>query len=266
MTRLLTLEGMAARGIFTAAAVLSALGVILFIISGACTTFNIGNLAGCLLSGGLFAVCAFRFKAAEIIRQLGQTAVGRALLTAFCVALGICLIAGAVISGFMIWAANRPIEDCDTVIVLGCRVKPEGPSLMLQNRINAAYRYLLENENSICIASGGQGDDEPMTEAAAIKAALVNMGISPDRIIEEGQSENTFQNIRNSLEIMDSLSLPRRAVIVTSEFHQLRARLLSGKQGLKTGSVSSRTNPFLLPSYWIREWFGVVHEIVIGRS
>ena len=266
MTRLLTLSGGAARGIFLFIAVLSALGVLLFIASGVCTTFNVGNFAGLFVSAVLFLLSAFRFKAAGLILRLEMTAPGKALVTAFYVIAAVCVITGIVISVFMIRAADRPIEGCETVIVLGCRVKPEGPSLMLQNRINAAYKYLSENENALCIASGGQGADEPVTEAAAIKKALVDMGISPDRIIEEDRSENTFQNIRNSLEIIDSLSLPRRAVIVTSEFQQLRAMLLCNKQGLETGSVSSRTNPFLLPSYWIREWFGVVHELVIGRS
>lgn len=250
----------------TAVLIISAAGFLLFLLSGICTSFNIGNAAGCALCGGVILLTVFHKRAAEIIRHMSGNALGRAVLAGTGAFLIVCIITGAVISVFMIRAANREISRCETVIVLGCRVKETGPSLMLQKRIEAAYGYLSENENAICIASGGQGADEPVTEAAAIKNSLVEMGIDPNRIITEERSENTFQNIRNSLEIMDSMELPRRAVIVTSEFHQLRAHILASKQGLEAGAVSSATNIFLLPSYWLREWFGVVHEIVVGRK
>ncbi|MCM1577403.1 MAG: YdcF family protein [Ruminococcus sp.] len=241
-------------------------GFLLFLMPGIFTKFNLGNLAGCLFFGGCLLLTFFREKVWETVRAMRETPLGRAAFTAAVTAFILCILAVFVISVFMIKAANRDIGDCGTVIVLGCRVKDAGPSLMLQKRIEAAYGYLSQNENALCIASGGQGADEPITEAAAIKNALVKMGISPDRIIEEGDSENTFQNIRNSARIMEELGLPPKAVIVTSEFHQLRAKILADKHGLETGAVSSDTNILLLPSYWVREWFGVVHEIVIGRK
>ena len=188
------------------------------------------------------------------------------IITAIAALAVIGVITAIVISVLMIRAANNLPDEPTTVIVLGCRVKENGPSLMLQKRIDAAYDYMTENENVICIASGGQGSDEPMSEAQAIKNSLVEKGISPDRIIMEDKSENTFQNIRNSLEIFDSMGMSRKAVIITSEFHQLRAKMIASKQGLECYSKSSPTYPPLLPSYWVREWFGVLHELIIGRK
>ena len=133
---------------------------------------------------------------------------------------------------------------------------------MLDKRIEAAYEYLSENPDVICIASGGKGDDEPMSEAECIRQGLIRRGIAPDRIILEDKSVNTYENIRNSLAILDSIGAQRRAVIVTSEFHQLRASMISEKHGLESYSVSSRTYLPLLPSYWIREWFAVAYEWV----
>ena len=80
------------------------------------------------------------------------------------------------------------------------------------------------------------------------------------------KSVNTFQNIRNSIEIIDSLGLERKAVIITSDYHQLRASVIADKQGLENYSVSSETPLYYLPAFWIREWFGVLHEIIIGRK
>ncbi|MGN1090312.1 MAG: YdcF family protein [Huintestinicola sp.] len=239
---------------------------LLFLISGICTTVNIGNIIGCIVSAAVFIFCVKRYFFCELIIRMKGTVWGRIVLTSAAVVVIFAVITAAVISVLMISAMNRLPEKPANIIVLGCRVKQEGPSLMLDKRIEAAYEYMSENPEVLCIASGGQGSDEPCTEAEAIRTGLMARGISADRIILEDKSENTFQNIRNSLEIMDKLGMERKAVIITSEFHQLRAKILSDKQGLESYSKSSSTFLPLLPSYWIREWVGVLHEIIIGRK
>lgn len=246
--------------------VISFLAIIMFIVTGLCTTFNLGNFVGCLISIFVLVFSIRRADIALIISNISKSVTGRIFLTAVLSVVIICIIGALILSAFMISAMNNIPEKPAAVIVLGCRVKENGPSLMLEKRIAAAYEYLSENENVICIASGGKGTDEPISEAQAIKNGLVSRGISPDRIILEDKSVNTFENIRNSMEIICSLSLEPRAVIVTSEFHQLRARILAKKHGLEAYSKSSATFLPLLPSYWIREWFGVMHELIIGRK
>lgn len=235
---------------------------LLFLLSGITAKFNTGNAVGMALSAALAFVCLFPEKAAWLVMKAAETRAGRIFLALFFMLAAVSVILAIVISVFMIRAIDRPPDTPANVIVLGCRVKENGPSLMLQKRIEAAYEYLSENPEVICIASGGHGDDEPMSEAECIKDGLVSRGISPDRIILEDKSTNTYENIRNSLAIMDSLETERRAVIITSEFHQLRAAMISKKQGLECYSKSSRTFLPLLPSYWIREWFAAAYEWV----
>lgn len=239
---------------------------LLFIVSGICTTMHIGNWAGAFISLVLFIACVRRQQLAEAISTLWQTRGGKVLIIIFSAIVIACVITALFISVMMIKAADDPPEKPVPVIVLGCRVKENGPSLMLSKRIDAAYDYLSKNPSAVCIASGGKGADEPYSEAEAIKNALIAVGISEDRLILEDKSENTFQNIRNSKAILNSLGYSDEAVIVTSEFHQLRARLIAQKQGLSVSSISSATYLPLLPSYWIREWFGVAHEYLIGRK
>ena len=82
-----------------------------------------------------------------------------------------------------IQAGHRPTEGDCTVIVLGCQVSRDGsPTVMLDDRIDAAYRYLAEHPESRCVASGGQNDNEPISEASCIRNTLVARGIHPDRI------------------------------------------------------------------------------------
>ena len=176
------------------------------------------------------------------------------------------IIAAAVISVMMVIAADSSVdeENGGTVIVLGCRVKGDVPSLMLSRRINAAYEYLEKNPGTVCIVSGGQGRDELVSEAECIKNVLVEKGISPDRIIMEDKSTSTDENIRFSLEKMEENGISGGAVIVTNNYHQLRAKMICRKYGLETSAVSAETSLYLLPTYWVREWFGVVYQFFFG--
>ena len=187
-----------------------------------------------VMSGFLTLVFLFPNKTADIVCRLWGNSAGRAFLVIFAALAVVSVITAVIISAAMIRAMDRRPEKPANVIVLGCRVKENGPSLMLDKR----------------------------SEAECIRQGLIRRGISPDRIILEDKSVNTYENIRNSLAILDSIGAQRRAVIVTSEFHQLRASMISEKQGLESYSVSSRTYPPLLPSYWIREWFAAAYEWV----
>ena len=93
--------------------------------------------------------------------------------------IGIFAVYTAVVLSAMGLAAAKPVpkESGVTVIVLGCQVKGTSPSLMLNSRINAAYKYLSENDDSVCVASGGKGNNEDISEADCIKNELIKRGI-----------------------------------------------------------------------------------------
>ena len=104
------------------------------------------------------------------------------------------LVAYAVtLSAFMIANMNEaPEKDGSrTVIVLGCQVRRDGPSLMLSRRIDAAYNYLSVDEKADCIVSGGKGDNEHISEAEAMYESLVNDGIAQSRITKEDKSSQS---------------------------------------------------------------------------
>ena len=106
----------------------------------------------------------------------------------------VCLTVVLVTLGKMAQAAlDRPSDDTPrTVVVLGCQVFPDGhPSLMLRGRIQAACDYLSQHPEAVCVASGGQNDNEPISEAACIRDALTGMGIDPSRIYLEDKSTST---------------------------------------------------------------------------
>lgn len=166
---------------------------------------------------------------------------------------GLALLA-AVLVMMAVQAGNRPgPEDC-TVVVLGCQVSANGePTVMLRDRIDAAYRYLSEHPESRCVASGGQNDNEPISEASCIRNTLVARGIHPDRIYLEDRSRSTEENLTFSAELIRKEGLPTRVAIASDNFHQLRAAVWARRGGLDPWSIGCVTWWPLSPGYWARE-------------
>lgn len=156
-------------------------------------------------------------------------------------------------------AGNRPgPEDC-TVVVLGCQVSASGePTVMLRDRIDAAYDYLTAHPESRCVASGGQNDNEPISEAACIRNTLAARGIDPDRILLEDRSRSTEENLRFTAEIIRQQGLNPRVAIASDNFHQLRASVWARRCGLEAESLGCASWWPLGPGYWAREAVAVV--------
>lgn len=153
-------------------------------------------------------------------------------------------------------------QSADYLIVLGAAVHGDAPSLSMRERCDAAAEYLLCNPDCVAIVSGGQGNDENLSEAEAMKPLLVDKGIDGKRIIVEDKSTSTYENLLNSSELIeDGASI----AVCTSEYHLYRAKLIGDRLGLeligvpaKTGYISVRTN------YFIREAFGVTYQWIFG--
>ena len=182
------------------------------------------------------------------------------------VALGLVIVT---VTGCFIVRAARGGENqaCDYVVVLGCRVYDDGPSLSLRDRIKAAYEYLTAHPKAICIVTGGQGEDEPMTEAKCLYDHLTAMGIDQNRIWLEEEATSTWENLVFSLDLIEKKTgtRPESIGLLSSEYHLFRASLFAKDCGVtavgipaKTGRVSLRINNYL------REIAGVWHYIILG--
>ena len=165
------------------------------------------------------------------------------------------LVLGTILTLMGIRAAHHPDGTQPvTVIVLGCQVRSDGtPSRMLRDRIQSAYDYLSTHERAVCVASGGQNDREPTTEARCIRDTLVSMGIDPGRIYPEDASTSTEENLAFSAEVIRREGLPTEVAIASDNFHQLRAGVWAEKDGLTPYSLGCASIWMLAPGYWARE-------------
>lgn len=181
--------------------------------------------------------------------------------------MAVFVVYATTVSALMAYAALSPAPTGATAVVLGAQVKPWGPSVNLQQRINAAEKYLRSNPNSKAVLSGGKGDDEPISEAECMYEVLTEYGIDTDRLYKEDKSKNTQQNIENSFKIIEGAELDESLAIVTDSFHQLRARLIVRKQGISTpiGAVNAHNGMvgFInYPTYFVREWIAIPVELL----
>lgn len=175
-------------------------------------------------------------------------------LGAAVMAVGLCTVLGLWIA--MAAAANQRPEAAEppgTVIVLGCQVTDERPSVMLQSRIDAAYAYLAAHPEAVCVASGGMDDEETITEGACIARTLAAMGIAPERIFVEERSRSTWENLSLSAQVIEEEGLDRHVALASDNFHQLRAGYFARRAGLDPCSLGCRSYWALCPGYWARE-------------
>ena len=186
--------------------------------------------------------------------------------------LWILLILGAiaaVITLFVILRAAHPktIPSCDHIIVLGAGVRGTVPSMSLQERIDAAYAYLITNPKAVAVLSGGQGKGEFITEAACMYRELTEMGIDGSRLLLEEASTNTIENLMFSLDVIEAHTgiRPQQIGIVSSEYHIFRACLFAKSLGLDPIGIPGKVSWFpLCLNYYPREVIALWKYWVLG--
>ena len=131
--------------------------------------------------------------------------------------------------------------------------------------------YLEEHPDVQVVVSGGQGPDEPTTEAQAMYDYLTERGVEPERIWQEDQSHNTWQNVRYTLALLEEKGADTSAgvVLVSSGFHLTRARMLWERASGGAGELSTLAAPYThVPSrlkMYIREPFALVKSFLFDR-
>lgn len=115
------------------------------------------------------------------------------------------------------------------------------------------------------VVSGGQGADEMVSEAAAMKEYLLSRGLEEKRIVTEDRSSSTYQNLKFSKEILDKRFKTGYTVMVaTNDFHAYRARRIARDAGLEAFALPARSVWYLAPNNYLREYLSIYNYIFIG--
>ncbi len=171
----------------------------------------------------------------------------------------IAVIAFFSLEGMLLFHSyHKADRGMDYLLVLGAQISENKVTKNLKKRLDTAITYLLENPDTLVVVSGGRGNEELLSEAAAMKAYLMDQGIDQGRILTEERSVNTTGNMKFSKELMRENST---VAIVTNGFHIYRSTRIARKQGMnKVFALVAPTDPIMCLHYYVREAAGILKD------
>ena len=89
------------------------------------------------------------------------------------------------------------------------------------------------SEDCKVLVSGGDPRSHGVSEAKAYQETLLSLGVSPDDVLTESKSVNTWQNAQFPLALLRQFFQADREVLVTSGFHLKRSALYFAHFGMK---------------------------------
>ena len=173
------------------------------------------------------------------------------------------MLEGLVISG----AVQKDRTKSDYIVVLGAGLRGDQLSLTLKQRLDAA---LVCEQGETIVVTGGQGWNETVPEALAMKRYLTEQGIPEERILMEDRSTNTNENLDNAKEMIEAHSGKNfsdlKVKIISSDYHCFRAKLIAKRHGYtRVTAYGAGTHPLLIPSFYIREGLALAKSFLLDR-
>jgi uncharacterized SAM-binding protein YcdF (DUF218 family) len=117
----------------------------------------------------------------------------------------------------------------DTAVLLSRHVYGQDRAMA---RLVSAYALARQYPGAKVVFSGGSGElsDQTFSESVAARDILLALGLSPSRLILEGKSRNTWENLSFSKKLVQPK--PGESwVLATSAFHMPRAMGIAKKVG-----------------------------------
>jgi len=168
--------------------------------------------------------------------------------------------------GYLSWSTtfenHQYYKHVKLIMVLGAGIFSEEVTTLLAARLDKALSvYHSQRTKPIIIVSGGQGPDEPISEALAMKRYLIAHNVPENHIFMENQSTNTRTNFLYSKSIIHSM-MPTSShmLCVTSQFHVLRALKFAKKAHLSFDGIGSRTPYHFLAQSMIIDFLGLMYQ------
>ena len=137
-----------------------------------------------------------------------------------------------------------------------------GNSMLIKERVNTAYDAYKSGKIKKVIFSGGVGgvsnqDNDTVAEAVKMRELAIKLGIKEEDILIDDKSNNSFENVKNSFDLIKDQNITEIAII-TSEFHLKRCYAIIKKSYPNIDVImihskdgfSDRDNWFLSDNSW----------------
>ena len=144
----------------------------------------------------------------------------------------VVLVTIAITAG-RIYSFGRTTSDtnADAAVVLGAAVWSNDVSPVFRERINHAIDLYRRGKVRKLIFTGGQGNSNEPTEAAAARSHAMANGIPAQDILIEQKSHTTYENIVYAKQLVEANNL-KKVLLVSDPMHMRRAITMAKDIGL----------------------------------
>lgn len=122
-------------------------------------------------------------------------------------------------------------SDYDAIVVLGCKVDENGPSLMLARRLDKGSE-VYNKLNTKIILTGDHGKNE-YDEVNTMRDYLLDYNVDSKDIFLDHAGFNTYDSIYRAKYIFEA----KKVVIITQKYHMYRALYIANSLGLEAVGV-----------------------------
>jgi uncharacterized SAM-binding protein YcdF (DUF218 family) len=167
----------------------------------------------------------------------------------------------------LVYAVTMRRARFGALIVLGSRVTGGRVSGVLKRRLDHALaQYRRQQPRPLLVVSGGQGADEPVSEASAMHAYLLRNGVAEADLVLEDRATTTEENLRYGMALLTERTTSGPVAAVTNNYHAFRAAVLARKLGMPVDALGAPTPRHYLPSAFLREVVALMYEDRVAHA
>ena len=130
------------------------------------------------------------------------------------------------------------LNDIDAIVVLGCKVNGNNPSLMLQYRLDKAVE-IYHNLDTKIILTGDHGNKN-YDEVNVMKDYILNEDISDKDIFLDHAGFNTYDSIYRIKNVFNA----KKIIIVTQKYHLYRSLYIANSLGIEAYGIAAEDIPY----------------------
>lgn len=174
------------------------------------------------------------------------------------------LVAVVIVGAAVCWSAPDTADtDADYALLLGYALKDGQAQPELIRRLELALDWLARTEETPLVVSGGDVQGHGITEAQVMYGWLEDHGADMSRVLLEPEATDTRTNIRYASVLVKSMEMEYDTVLIlTSEYHQTRARFLAERNGQTACGLSCATPAADHLPAAVREVFSFANELL----
>lgn len=161
------------------------------------------------------------------------------------------IILSLIVGAFMIFAVNyfvkdsvkneiisieksKGLTDIDCILVLGAKADENGPSPILEDRLNQGINLYNAGVSPKILMSGDHGKND-YDEVNVMKEFAIKKGLPSEDIFMDHAGFSTYDSIYRAKEIFEA----KKIIIVTQEYHLYRALYIAKSLGIEAYGVAS---------------------------